>query len=126
MLDAPGGIERLGGDEAFYWSILEEFIETEADSAERIRRDLARGALEAAADVAHSVKGIAGNISAQRLYRVANELETVLRQKGAVGPEQADDRAARAQQDLQCFARALEDVLAEIERQNPGVAYGGG
>jgi PAS domain S-box-containing protein len=76
--DVSRGIARLGGNINVYRKALEKFIETEAQTIERIRQCVKSGDIYGAELIAHSLKGVAGNIGANELSSVAGDLETVL------------------------------------------------
>lgn len=118
-LDVADGIRRVGGDEEFYWSILEEFVETEADAAVRLRQAVDSGAMTEAANVAHAVKGIAGNISANDLHKAAGDLESALRQHEHADADPTTEAGPYRPQ-LRQFETSLHDVLATIQEQSQG------
>lgn len=83
--DVENAIARIGGNIKAYRKILARVVDTEADAVERILQSLAAGDLETATRDAHTLKGVAGNIGANVLYKAAGELETAMVEgKGAV------------------------------------------
>ena len=102
-LDIREGLALMGGDRPMYLRLLRQFPELYATSDQRISAFLAEGKLDDAAREAHSVKGLAGQMGAQQLYRNACRLESALR---SASPETA---AA-----LRAFADSLALVNAGL------------
>jgi two-component system sensor histidine kinase/response regulator len=82
-VDVALGIQRVGGSERFYRSILRDFYARYADTARQVKSYLDSMNLAAAADEVHSLKGAAGSIAAMGLFEQAQRLESSLRQEGA-------------------------------------------
>jgi two-component system sensor histidine kinase/response regulator len=77
--DSATAIARLAGDAQAYRRLLHRFAQAQGDTAERLRAQLAAGDIEAAAQLAHSLKGVAGNLGHDGLARAAAVLEDQLR-----------------------------------------------
>jgi two-component system sensor histidine kinase/response regulator len=77
-LDAQRGLRLAGGKTALYERLLRGFGAREGDTVERMRQALAQGDREGATRLAHTLKGLAGNIGAQPLAQAAGALETAL------------------------------------------------
>ncbi|WP_407279767.1 response regulator [Aromatoleum evansii] len=108
-LDPDLGVRRLMGKEDFYLSLLRKFVSGYGDFTARLDAALAGGDLAAAERLAHSLKGLAGQIGAAPMQEVAAGLERCLHE-GAPAAEidDARDRAARALADLiEAMTRAL-------------------
>ena len=77
-LDAAQGLRRVAGNRTLYVRLLRQFVEAYADAAERIRESLGRDQAEAER-LAHTVKGTAGNLSAEPVQAAAGALEKAIR-----------------------------------------------
>ncbi|GGF35196.1 hypothetical protein GCM10011611_46850 [Aliidongia dinghuensis] len=86
-IDVPSALARLGGNRPLLSRLLAEFGRTQADAVTAIRRALGEGALEEATRRAHTLKGVAGNLSAMRLARVVTDVEMGLRSGETTGME---------------------------------------
>lgn len=73
-LDVEDGLQHCGGREALYEKLLGKFVTEYADSAIQIDRLLARDAQEDAQRLAHTMKGVAGNLGATQLFVVSDSL----------------------------------------------------
>ncbi|MBF0384015.1 MAG: PAS domain-containing protein, partial [Magnetococcales bacterium] len=85
--DLKGAILRMGGNTKAYKKTLGKVLEAEADAMERIGQSLDSGDSEAAVRGAHTLKGVAGNIGALELQKLAAKLEMALMQDGEARPE---------------------------------------
>gem|GEM_PF-1206723 len=80
-IDMEAGIRRLQGNKKLYKELLRKFAHKYAGIAADIKESLARGETQEAALLAHSLKGMAGNLSATGLYESALSLEKALKNK---------------------------------------------
>ncbi len=78
-LDAALGLKRMRGRRDLYLEMLRVFCEGQGGDAQAIREALARGDAAAAQRVAHTLKGVAGNIGAAGLQAAAETVEARLR-----------------------------------------------
>ena len=119
-MDTEAALERLRGNWKLFRKITAQFQRDYGTAAAEMEEALERGDAQAAERLAHTVKGIAGNLSAMELHVVAGELETATRLGKTDG---LDDLAAR-------FRNALETVLASAgmlqEGTVPDEQRGGG
>jgi signal transduction histidine kinase/HPt (histidine-containing phosphotransfer) domain-containing protein/ActR/RegA family two-component response regulator len=73
------GVKRVGGDRGLYRRLLLQFYDHSGRAAVEIRTALAAGDRAKAKAEAHTLKGVAGTLSAKELYAAAAALETALR-----------------------------------------------
>ncbi len=85
-LDVEAGLRRVAGNKALYLRLLRQFTEGQADAARRITTALAEGRGDEAERIAHTVRGVAGNIGLAGLQEVATTLEDALRHGRDVAP----------------------------------------
>jgi signal transduction histidine kinase/DNA-binding response OmpR family regulator/HPt (histidine-containing phosphotransfer) domain-containing protein len=119
--DLPGieiadGLARVGGNRAAYRKLLLKFAHNQAQAGTEIRAALACGDGERAVRIAHTLKGVAGNIGAAPLHQGALALETALKDHS---PEQAA-RLADCERELQ----QVVQTLAVLERKPTATAPG--
>lgn len=76
--DSAGALRRCGNKATLYLSLLRRFVSSQADCAEKIHLALLENNRPAAELAAHSVRGVAGNIGANQLAKVAEELERAI------------------------------------------------
>jgi two-component system sensor histidine kinase/response regulator len=109
LTDLPGfavnsGLSKVLGNRNLYRKLLRKFHRNYADVANDIKTALDKVDPETATRLAHTVKGVAGNIGAQDLHLVAADLEAAIRQ----------DQDQDIQGLLDGFSEALDLVLNSI------------
>jgi len=75
------GLATVAGNEKLYRKLLGKFLESNADVVDEIRTNLKRKDMETASRLAHTVKGVAGNLGFTDLYPAAGELEKAIKKK---------------------------------------------
>ncbi|MDE1461963.1 response regulator [Spartinivicinus poritis] len=79
LIDVEDAISRLAGDQGMYCNLLKMFTADYAQVAEKIVDNIHANALSEAVDDAHSLKGVAANLSAIQLQQVTSIIEHQLR-----------------------------------------------
>jgi two-component system sensor histidine kinase/response regulator len=82
-LNTAAGLARVGGKPALYLRLLQQFHERQADAGTRIAAALAAQDTTTAQRIAHTVRGVAGNLGLGGLQQQAQALETAI---GAAAP----------------------------------------
>ncbi|KQP49319.1 hypothetical protein ASF44_01530 [Pseudorhodoferax sp. Leaf274] len=80
-LDVAAGLRRVLGKQALYRSLLEKFAAGQAQAPAAIGQALHDGDPATAERLAHTLKGVAGNIGAHDLQQHAGALEQALRER---------------------------------------------
>ncbi len=80
-LDSNDGLSRLNGNLKGYQSVLFKFAEMFADIDTVLTQAMHEENHEEGRAQAHSLKGLAGNIGAKRIYTLAKELEDAFKEK---------------------------------------------
>jgi polar amino acid transport system substrate-binding protein len=102
-------LARLDGNGQLYRRLLTKFAVNQAGTVDKIEAALHAGDLERARLLAHTLKGVTGNIGAETLQAAAGALETALRGED----ETAWDGL------LEDATRSLNEVLASLSRLEP-------
>ena len=80
-MDVTGALYRLNGNVKLYLQLLEKFILNQAGTAAAIETALesalVSGDRSLAERLAHTTKGVAGNIGANGIQKVAEELDSL-------------------------------------------------
>jgi polar amino acid transport system substrate-binding protein len=79
-ISIKSGLARVGGNKKLYSKLLGKFRRNYASVADEFRKALAKNDSETAIRLAHTIKGLAGNIGALDLHLAAVDLESALRQ----------------------------------------------
>jgi signal transduction histidine kinase/CheY-like chemotaxis protein len=104
-LDTKGGLARVGGNQKLYVKLLRQFIEQQAPAVEQVADAMAKGSIALAERLAHSLKGVAGNLGATRVQSAAGALEKLIREQA----KPTDVDSARQQ-----VAAALDPLVSEL------------
>ena len=99
-------VRRIGGNVAFYYSLLDKFRVSERDVVPRIREALASNDTKTAERVAHTLKGIAGTLGAEILQDLAEQLEHDIR----------DGSFGNVESLLSQTEKEIESLIAKIDR----------
>ena len=118
-LDTAAGLARVGGKQTLYLRLLRQFHDRQADAGTRIAAALAAHDQASAERIAHTVRGVAGNLGLDDVQQRARSLEETL---GAGSPPALalaafEGALAAAVAGLQ---GALPAVGAHDPRQQPG------
>jgi two-component system, sensor histidine kinase and response regulator len=105
-IDIDEGLARIGNDWALYADILKEYGEVYRHFSTDFNNLMADSDHDGARRLAHSLKGAAGNVSANGLYETAKKLETAC----------AEKNPARISDALLAVETALDRVLTGIGR----------
>jgi len=109
-IDVQSGMARVGGNGEAYRKLLIKFSRNHADAPAEIGDALERGDIDQALRLAHTMKGVAGNLGADNLSTAARELETGIKTCGgeSIAPL------------MENFANALRQVITAIEALEQG------
>ena len=106
-VDFGTGLRSTGGDAVFYEKMLSKFRASYAAADREIAEALKAGDAVGARRIAHSVKGVAGNVGATELQERAAALERAV----ADGTEREEALAG--------FGKALADAMEDIGKRFP-------
>jgi two-component system sensor histidine kinase/response regulator len=79
-VDIEEGMRRVSGNRRLYRALLGRFAERQAYSPSEMHAALTAGDTKRAAILAHTLKGVAGNLGASQVYSRASELEQEIRE----------------------------------------------
>jgi two-component system sensor histidine kinase/response regulator len=112
-LDVRDGLSRVGGNRLLYRKLLRGFVELQGSAIVEAGDAIASGDSPRAERLAHSLKGVAGNLGAKRVHAAAARLEQTLRDRSPA----AEVDAARQQ-----AADTLESLLKNLRAALAGPA----
>ena len=126
LVDIPGldmgtALKRFMGKKSLYLDMLKKFAGNQAEIPNEIRRALEAGDRQTAERLAHTIKGISGNIGATGLQDMAMGLELSIKE---------GDPAEKTASILDTFAHALHELIermrstlggdVKVETREPG------
>ncbi len=111
-LDTAQGLRRVAGNQSLYVRLLRQFLASQADAAEKIRESFDLGERAVAERLAHTVKGVAGNLAAGPVQSAAGAVEKAIRD--GVEPARVEALRTRLADALARLGSALRPVLEEM------------
>jgi HPt (histidine-containing phosphotransfer) domain-containing protein len=78
-IDIEDGLKRVGGKKKMYLDLLKRFLDSQGNMDTQIQAALDEGDMELTERLAHTTKGVSGNIGAMELYKVSEALESAIR-----------------------------------------------
>ena len=111
-LDLNEGLRRVLGKRQRYVAMLRGFVAGQADAPARIAEALAQGDAATAERLAHTLKGLAGNIGAAGLQQQAAALEQAIREVAATQAPLAEVEA-----NLNTLIAAIQAALPPERRE---------
>jgi two-component system sensor histidine kinase/response regulator len=109
-LDTNDGLARVAGNRKLYLKLLRQFIEQHGPAVGQITTALAQGDAVLAERLAHSLKGVAGNIGAKLVQGSAGMLEKLIRDRAA---------STEVESATSAVAAALDPLLAQLWNSLP-------
>jgi CheY-like chemotaxis protein len=79
-LDSKTAIARVGGNKKIYMGILKKFCSNTLHAVSEIHSFLEQKDFEAAERCAHTIKGVAGNIAADDVFKIAQEVDSLMKE----------------------------------------------
>ena len=116
-VDIKDGLKRVGGNSRLYRDLLIKFAAKHSDAGLQISDALYIGDRSTAERIAHTVKGVAGNIGIKPVQFAAEKLEKAIRENDSAASTMLQDFTSvlRTQIDAIEQALPLETLVLEIE-----------
>ena len=83
-VDLEGGLKRVVGNKRLYRDLLLQFASKQADAPAEIAAAIESGDRKLAERIAHTVKGVAGNLGLGQVFAAAEKLEKTIRHESLV------------------------------------------
>jgi two-component system sensor histidine kinase/response regulator len=112
-LDVVNGVRRLLGKKRLYLSMLNRFVAGQKLTATQIRQALQGNDWETGERLAHTLKGVCGNIGAAGLQQMAQRLEAAIRERETC--EVIDTKLAELKLHLDILIAQLEATLPHLQ-----------
>jgi len=109
-LDTAAGLRRVVGNAALYLDLLRRYGDGQRDAPERAAAALGRGDRSEAERIAHTLKGVSGNIGADAVQGLAGELEAAVREGRE--PDAAAEILGRLSAALSSTLLAIDAAIA--------------
>ena len=109
-VDVRDGLKRAAGNRRLYRDLLIQFAKDLLDAGAQIAAALESGDPTQAAHIAHTVKGVAGNMSIRKIYSSANKLEKAIRERDSAVPKLLSAFTSVVKHQVHAIQHALPDA----------------
>ncbi|MBF0277338.1 MAG: response regulator [SAR324 cluster bacterium] len=116
-IDVKTGLERVSGNQKLFRSILKKFAANQIGTIEEIRKALEDKDIKLASRLAHTLKGVSGNIGATELQSAAEKLEAGIQKEG---PDVAPNLIESAQVLLDQAVQSIQGIEEKVEKTAQG------
>ena len=106
-IDLAGGLKRVAGNRRLYRSLLEQFAGKQSAASEQIKDAIRAGNLDQARGIAHTVKGVAGNLGIVSVQAAAEKIERATRKQEAPATALLEEFGAKLGSAIQAIRAAL-------------------
>ncbi len=112
-INQADGLKRVVGNKRLYRDLLAQFAAKQDDAAARISAALESGDLKLAERIAHTVKGVAGNMGIGPVFAAAEKLEGAFRGADAVEPALLEEFTLVLSRQVQSIRQAMREVTPD-------------
>ncbi|MGH8672956.1 MAG: ATP-binding protein, partial [Burkholderiales bacterium] len=109
-LDTASALKRVSGNRRLYLQLLSQYVEGQSGAARMIRAALDADDRAAAERIAHTVKGVSGNIGADAVHDAADLLEQAIK-----AGNESERAIAAFESALGAMVARIQDALSERE-----------
>ena len=107
VFDVKGALARLMNNKKLYQKLLTRFENEYSEYDMQLRKSLEAGDYEDAVLRSHTMKGLAGNLGAERLREVSMDVESLCKDKSALA--EIEPHLAVFSEELQRAIQAVRD-----------------
>jgi CheY-like chemotaxis protein len=122
-VDVAGGLKRVAGNQRLFRDLLVKFAAKQGDAPAQISAALEAGDQKLAERIAHSVKGVAGNLGIAAVQSAAEKLEAAIRNGDAAVPALLRETATLLAGQVQAIQRALPSAVPADRDGGGGAAF---
>jgi PAS domain S-box-containing protein len=115
-IDADACLHRLSGNIILFRDLLKNFVAEYEFDADRVRDAVSGGQYDLAVRLAHTLKGVAGNISAMSVSNAAQELERAIKGKN---DREIEEKLSNLRAVLRPTINSIGKVLGRLESIDP-------
>lgn len=116
-IDVNAGLRRVSNNKNLYMKILNKFVESNRTFEEDIKQSIKENDFEKTARIAHTLKGVAGNIGANELYNLAKDYELSIdkNRNETEGTELLGEKFDVLNQSLNNLIFSLDDYMGHVK-----------
>ena len=119
------GLKRVAGNKRLYRDLLMQFAAKQGNAAAEISAAITSGDVKLAERIAHTVKGVAGNIGITEVQSAAQRLERAIREQSDSVPSLLDELAASFSTQVDAIRRALRESAPTMPQETRNSPFNG-
>jgi PAS domain S-box-containing protein len=112
-VDVAGGLRRVAGNKRLYRDLLVQFAAKQSETNSQILTAIDSGDNKLAERIAHTIKGVAGNIGLGQVFTAAEKLERAIRDENAIVPALREEFTRVLDRQVQAIQHAMRDVTPD-------------
>jgi PAS domain S-box-containing protein len=112
-VNMAGGLKRVAGNKRLYRDLLVQFAAGQSEVNSQIQAAIEIGENKLAERIAHTVKGVAGNIGLGKVFTAAGKLERAIREADATVPAMVEQFTLEVSHQIQAIQEAMRDVIPD-------------
>ncbi len=112
-VDVAGSLKRIGGNKRLYRDLLGQFVDGQGDAHVQISAAIKSGDRTLAERIAHTVKGVAGNIGLDQVFAAAKKLEKAIRDVDAAEPALLEEFTLVLNRQVEAIRHAFSEVISD-------------
>jgi two-component system sensor histidine kinase/response regulator len=112
-----GGLNRVAGNKRLYRDLLVQFAASHGNVDSQILTAIEIGDRKLAERIAHTVKGVAGNIGLGKVSTAAEKLERAIRKVDSTVPALAEEFALVVCRQVEAIQQAMRDVMPDRQAE---------
>jgi len=112
-----GGLKRVAGNKRLYRDLLLQFAAKQGDANAQISAAIESGDRKLAERIAHTVKGVAGNIGLGQISAAAERLEIAIRDADTTVPALLEEFSAVLRRQVKAIQQGMQDFTPEQQAE---------
>ena len=112
-VDMAGGLNRVAGNKRLYRDLLVQFAAKQADAGSRILASIESGDRKLAERIAHTVKGVAGNLGLRGVFATAEKLERAIHEAHESVRVLLEEFTQVLSQQVEAIQQAIQDAVPD-------------
>jgi PAS domain S-box-containing protein len=112
-VDVAGGLKRVAGNKRLYRDLLLQFVAKQGNANVQISAAIESGDRKLAERIAHTVKGVAGNIGLGQISAAAERLEIAIRDAETAVPGLLEEFSAVLRRQVRAIQQGMLDLTPD-------------
>jgi two-component system sensor histidine kinase/response regulator len=112
-VDMAAGLKRIAGNKRLYLDLLLQFAAKQRDVPEQILSAIEIGDRKLAERIAHTVKGVAGNIGLGKVFVAAEKLERAIHEADAAAPVLVEEFVLVLSHQVEAIQQSMRDAMPD-------------